>query len=275
MQKLYARDYTFWYYTPSLAAAVIFLLAYIVLTGLHSMKMFKGKKWFCIPFTCGGIFEIIGYIGRVMAHNDITSMGPYILQSIFILLAPSLFAASVYMVLGRLIRYVGGEHLSVIRVSRLTKTFVWCDVLSFLIQASSSSLSVMGYDTAAKIAVVTGLIIQLLSFGAFWVSAVVFSRRIRRSPTPKSLLPSNTWKTSMNMLYAVSTLIIIRSIFRIFEYVLGNNGYPLQHEWTSYIFDAVLMVAVMIIYLVWYPSHISVTGGPEDSLPLAHVYSNL
>ncbi|KAJ5488974.1 hypothetical protein N7539_003864 [Penicillium diatomitis] len=210
-----------------------------------------------------------------MAHNNLTSMGPYILQSIFILLAPSLFAASVYMVLGRLIRYVGGEHLSVIRVSRLTKTFVWCDVLSFLIQANSSGLSVMGYETASKIAVVAGLIIQLLSFGAFWVSAVVFERRIRRSPTPKSLLPGNTWKTSMNMLYAVSTLIIIRSIFRIFEYVLGNNGYPLQHEWTSYIFDAVPMVAVMTIYLVWYPSHISLTGGPEDSLPLAHVYSNV
>ncbi|EPS29330.1 hypothetical protein PDE_04279 [Penicillium oxalicum 114-2] len=275
MQQIVPRKYTFWYYTPSLPAAVIFLLAYIALTGLHSWKMFKAKVWFCIPFTCGGIFEIIGYIGRTKAHSDTTSMGPYILQSIFILLAPSLFAASIYMVFGRLIRQVEGEHLSVIRISRLTKTFVWFDVLSFVIQGNSSGLSVMGYDTGAKIVVVAGLVIQLISFGAFWISALVFERRIRRSPTPKSLLLGNTWKTTLKMLYAVSALIIIRSIFRIFEYVLGNDGYLLQHEWTGYIFDAVPMVAVMIIYLVWYPSHVTATGDSTGSLPLAQVYSNL
>lgn len=268
------------------------------LTGLHSWKLFTTKTWFCIAFTLGGLcmfthfeidlstkprkkaypsflVEIIGYIGRAIAHSNTTTMGPYILENIFILLAPTLFAASIYMTLGRVIRRVGAEHLSVIRVSRLTKTFVWGDVLSFVVQGNSSSLSILGYPQWAKVAVIGGLAIQLVSFSIFWISALVFERRIRCDPTPESLLPGILWKKALYMLYAVSALIMIRSIFRIVEYVLGNNGYPLQHEWTLYVFDSVPMAIVMIIYLTWYPSDIKSRADIEGSMPLAYVYSEV
>lgn len=202
-------------------------------------------------------------------------MGPYILANIFILLGPTLFAASIYMTLGRLIRRIGGEHLSVIRVSRLTKTFVWGDVLSFVVQGNSSSLSVLGYTTWAKVAVICGLAIQLISFSIFWLTAIIFEKRIRRSPTPESLLPGIPWKKSLYMLYAVSALIMIRSGFRIIEYVLGNNGYPLSHEWTLYIFDSVPMVVVMAVFFIWYPSDIKPNKDLEGSIPLASSYSEV
>jgi hypothetical protein len=221
------------------------------------------------------VVEIIGYIGRAIAHSHTTTMGPYILANIFILLAPTLFAASIYMTLGRLIRRIGAEHLSVIRVSRLTKTFVWGDVLSFVVQGNSSSLSVLGYAQWAKVAVIGGLAIQLISFTIFWISALVFEKRIRREPTPESLLPGIPWKKILYMLYAVSALIMIRSVFRIIEYVLGNSGYPLQHEWTLYVFDSVPMTIVMIIYFMWYPSDMGAKTDLEGSMPLAYVYSGV
>ena len=168
MQEIVPRSYIFWYYTPSLPVAVIFMLIFMGLTGLHPWKLFTTKTWFCIAFTLGGLcmftlfgidlstkppkkaypsflVEIIGYIGRAIAHSNTTTIGLYILENIFILLAPTLFTASIYMTLGRVIRRVGAEHLSVIRVSRLTKTFVWGDVLSFVVQGNSSSLSILGY----------------------------------------------------------------------------------------------------------------------------------
>lgn len=58
------------------------------------------------------------------------------MQELLTLLAPALFAASIYMVLGRMITFVDGEHLAPIRVSRLTKIFVAGDVFSFLVQSS-------------------------------------------------------------------------------------------------------------------------------------------
>ena len=210
-----------------------------------------------------------------MAHNNTTTMGPYIVANIFILLSPTLFAASIYMTLGRLIRRIGGEHLSLIRVSRLTKTFVWGDVLSFVVQGNSSSLSILGYTTWANVAVIGGLAIQLVSFSIFWLSAIIFEKRIRRSPTPGSLNSDIPWKKVLYMLYTVSALIVFRSIFRIIEYVMGNSGYPLEHEWTLYIFDSIPMLFVMVVYFIWYPSLLHNAEDLEGSTPLAHSYSNL
>lgn len=58
------------------------------------------------------------------------------MQSTLLLVAPALFAASIYMELGRIIRLVKGEKLSLVRVTLMTKIFVSGDVLSFLMQAS-------------------------------------------------------------------------------------------------------------------------------------------
>lgn len=63
---------------------------------------------------------------------------PYVMQSLLILLAPAFFAASIYMVLGRIIHLVDGEAHSIIRAKWLTKIFVGGDVLSFLAQSSGT-----------------------------------------------------------------------------------------------------------------------------------------
>ena len=64
------------------------------------------------------------------------TIGPYVMQSTLLLVAPALFAASIYMELGRIIHLVKGEKHSLVRVNWMTKIFVAGDVLSFLMQAS-------------------------------------------------------------------------------------------------------------------------------------------
>ena len=64
------------------------------------------------------------------------------------------------------------------------------------------------------------------------------------------------WVGMMHMLYGTSALILARCIFRIVEYVMGPEEYLLTHEWTLYVFDGVLMLAVMVIFYWWYPSEI-------------------
>lgn len=51
-----------------------------------------------------------------------------------ILVAPPLFAASIYMTLGRVIVALNSQQLSIVPVRFLTKIFVFGDVLSFLLQ---------------------------------------------------------------------------------------------------------------------------------------------
>jgi hypothetical protein len=83
------------------------------------------------------LVEVLGYIGRAQSAKQSPNwtLGPYIMQSLLLLLAPTLFAASIYMILGRIIRLTEGEEHSLIRAKWLTKVFVLGDVLSFLTQS--------------------------------------------------------------------------------------------------------------------------------------------
>lgn len=85
--------------------------------------------------------ETIGYVGRALNAGQTYgnwTIGPYIMQSLLLLLAPALFAASIYMVLGRIILLTDGEAHSPIRVKWLTKVFVAGDVISFLAQSGGT-----------------------------------------------------------------------------------------------------------------------------------------
>jgi hypothetical protein len=100
---------------------------------------------------------------------------PYIFQNFFILVAPALFAASIYMTLGRIIRSVKGERLSLVRVDWLTKTFVIGDAMSFMIQSGSAGLMFSSSTiNIGQAMVVGGLFIQIIMFGLFALTAIIF-----------------------------------------------------------------------------------------------------
>lgn len=61
----------------------------------------------------------------------------------------------------------------------------------------------------------------------------------------------------MYMLYIASGLIMIRSVFRVVEYLQGNNGYLLRHEVYLYIFDALFMLVVMCLFNLVHPAQVT------------------
>jgi hypothetical protein len=89
-------------------------------------------------YTNNHAVEIIGFTGRILSHNDLWALGPFIMQSLLILIAPALFAASIYIILGRIILLVDGEEYSLVRRKWLTKVFVVGDVLSFMMQGAGT-----------------------------------------------------------------------------------------------------------------------------------------
>jgi hypothetical protein len=80
--------------------------------------------------------ELIGYAARGVSNKQRPNptLAPYVIQTLLLLVAPALFAASIHMILGRIIVSVDGESLSLIKKRWLTKFFVTSDVLSFFIQ---------------------------------------------------------------------------------------------------------------------------------------------
>ncbi|KAF2659588.1 RTA1-domain-containing protein [Lophiostoma macrostomum CBS 122681] len=271
-------------YVPSKVAAIIFVVLFSLTTALHIFQLFKKRTWYFVPLIIGGLFESVGYIGRVLSSNDVWKLGPFIMQSLLLLVAPALFAASIYIILGRVILLVDGERYSLVRQRWLTVTFVCGDVLSFLVQSGGGGIQAMGtlssMHTGEKL-IVVGLALQLVFFGFFIIVAGLFHYRLVRdkpsrqislncfkrhsntsdsrslTATPPVDISTLPWKRHMYALYISSLLILVRSIFRIAEYVQGNNGYLLRHEVFIYLFDAVLMLAVMVLFNVVHPSEVT------------------
>lgn len=209
--------------------------------------------------------EVIGYIGRAAANNSTDSVVLFAIQNVFLLLGPTLFAASAYMTLGRIIRSVHAEKHSLIRINWLTKIFVMCDVVSFVVQGGASGMMATGNNvkTASNI-VVAGLVFQVVMFGLFIVTSIVFEVRMRRSPTTETFGERINWMSQLRTLLAVSALILIRSIFRVVEYAAGDYGYPLTHEWMLYVFDSVLMIIAMLVWGIWHPGTVPRITVPDQ-----------
>ncbi|KIM92638.1 hypothetical protein OIDMADRAFT_62378 [Oidiodendron maius Zn] len=253
-------EFKYYHYSPSMVAAVIFIILFFLATSLHSYQLVRTRTWFVIPLVIGGFFEGFGYVGRAVSHTQTPNwtLGPYLVQTLLILVAPALFAATIYMELGRIILLVDGEEHAIIKKKWLTKIFVCGDVLSFLMQGAGGGIQASGTATSLKTGahiIVGGLFVQLMFFGIFVLVAVLFTIRMQKVPTIQA--QSIPWYTHVIAMYVSSCLIMVRSIFRVVEYLQGFSGYLLEHEVYLYIFDAVLMLTVMVVFILIHPSEVN------------------
>ncbi|KAF9766606.1 hypothetical protein IL306_000957 [Fusarium sp. DS 682] len=189
------------------------------------------------------------------------------MQSVLILIAPALFAASIYMILGRIILLTEGEHHSLIRRKWLTKIFVFGDVASFMLQSSGGGLmAIADLSKMGEKIIVGGLFVQLFFFGCFILVSAVFQLRIRRNPTPKSLEPRVRWQTYLATLYVTGVLIWVRSLFRVVEFIEGNDGHLMRSEVWVFVFDGMLMLLVLVWMNWFHPSEIGLLIRGEQSI---------
>ncbi|OQE35244.1 hypothetical protein PENCOP_c014G07359 [Penicillium coprophilum] len=254
--------WTAYTYYPSLAAAAVFIVCFAIITLLHTFHLCRTRTWFFIPLVIGGYFELVGYIGRAMSAKESPNwtIGPYVMQSTLLLVAPALFAASIYMELGRIIVMVKGEQFALIRVGWMTRIFVAGDVLSFLMQASGAGIMVTGSSNSTSTGqnvIIGGLIVQIVFFGFFLITAVIFQQRMGSHHTGQAVADQYPWRKHMWALHSSSMFILIRSIVRVVEYVQGTEGYLMSNEVFIYVFDGMLMFAVMVIFVIVHPSEVN------------------
>lgn len=196
----------------------------------------------------------------MIAYNQTGELGPYIMQSTLLLIAPVLFAASLYMTLGRVITGVRGQRHALVSPRWTTGIFVAGDVISFLVQGSGAGLMAQtgeGSDPKMATNIITGgLVFQIIIFAIFVLATAIFHRRFSRDGPGVAAAEGIPWNQTLRMLYLTSALVMVRNIFRVAEFVQGNDGYLLSVEWPVYVFDAVLMSITMGLFYWWYPADI-------------------
>lgn len=119
--------------------------------------------------------------------------------------------------------------------------------------------------------VVAGLVVQIAFFGFFVLVALMFHKRIQNQPTSISRTMAEPWVGLLYVLYISSVLVLIRYIYRVAEYVEGSTGTLQQNETWLYLFDALPMAVVSLLFCAYHPSRVV---NPE-SLERAKLYSEI
>lgn len=198
--------------------------------------------------------EVLGYASRAVATYYTGSLVPFLLQAIFILLPPCLFAGTLYMVYSRVVRAVGGEAHSLISPRWCTYIFVAGDLLCLNIQSTGAGfLPKPKLENVGNGIIVAGLGLQVLIFAGFMWCCVLFHKKFRAHLAQTGEAVSISWEAVLYMLYATSVVISIRNIFRLVEFIAGHDSYLFLNEWPVYMFDGVLMILVMVGFYNWYP----------------------
>ncbi|KAH1279512.1 hypothetical protein KXV18_006250 [Aspergillus fumigatus] len=229
----------FYPYTPSATAGYTFMSIFGMATVAHIILMFPYRAAYFIPLVLGGICETFGYYGRAWSHKEgRTAIGPWALQEMLILCAPPFVAASIYMVLGRIICAFDAEHHSSIR-PRVQIT-------------GDPHVMAIG-----KKAVLAGLIFALVVFGVFvWVAAA-FHRRLDAEPTAVVReCPRLRWKKYMWVIYVSCGMLMVRNLVRTVQFGSRKGSALNTEEAFIYVFDAALMAGSILVLIVWHPGRL-------------------
>ncbi|KAF2184002.1 RTA1-domain-containing protein [Zopfia rhizophila CBS 207.26] len=258
-------------YVPSAAAGWTFVVLFGIVAVVHLAFMITLRSWFFIPFILGCIGEAGGYYGRAWSHQNIRNGTPYLIQMMLTLGSAPLLAGTVYMTLGRFIRGLDAEEHAPISSRKITKPYVFIDVASFVCQIFGSAAQASGAEGARKgmLIVVGGLGIQLFAFVCFIGMGTIFHRKLNREPTATSSRPHVNWRRHMWTLYAVSTLILVRTIFRFIEFAVGADGSLYKTEALIYVFDASLLFATTVCLALVHPGMLLRSIRKADVMPLS------
>jgi hypothetical protein len=160
------------------------------------------------------------------------------------------------MTLSRLVKALDAAHHSLVRISWVSKIYILIDIACLVLQVMGTVTQAYGgaekQDTAINL-VVGGLAFQLVAFVFFMILAWVVHYRLAREGTDVSLRADVYWKRNFWVLYAASLLVLVRNLVRIVEYKQGAGGAIVGSEVYLYVFDAVPMGVVVLLYVVFYP----------------------
>lgn len=214
------EETTYGYY-PSLSGnallASVFGLCAIaqVVLGIR----YRFRKYSTLVFL-GCIGEVIGYVGRVMLHNNPWSSGAMIMNILLLIVSPSFLSAALYLTLKRWVAYYGPKF-SMMKPKLYPWIFITLDVIGFVTQLVGGVLTSSDNQNTVDLGngiMIGGISIQAVTMAAAGLLAVAFVMRRSRHMAGSFSRPASR-KEELRALHLLCTIsayiaILIRSIYR-------------------------------------------------------------
>ncbi|ONH65367.1 Sphingoid long-chain base transporter RSB1 [Cyberlindnera fabianii] len=183
--------------------------------------------------------------------------------------APCFIMAGVYFLLAKLIM-IYGEKYAVMKPMRYTQVFLFCDLVSLLLQCGGGGMAAGANDSKGtemgRNIMVSGLVFQVVSMAVFmglfihllWIWRVGYfgnvSGSVMRSFNERyTLIRSKTFfRWYPTGVFTVVLLVFVRSVYRVAELSEGWRGYLVVHEVYFLIFDGLMIVIACVLTVVFH-----------------------
>jgi hypothetical protein len=240
-------------YVPNLAGNALFAAIFGIYIIINLFFGIRHRTWgYMVAMVLGLIGEVIGYIARILLHNnpfDPTGNN-FIIYLVCLTLAPALFSAAIYLCLGRIV-VVYGENLS--RFQPRTYTLIFCgfDLFSLVLQGTGGGIaSTANTNSTVQSGInimLAGLCFQVASLAFFAILCADFAYRLYKNPQDWSeqyvqLYRSKRFSAFICGLCLATFTIFVRSVFRVAELSGGFRG-PLANNQISFM----ILEGVMVI----------------------------
>ncbi|KAH3898700.1 uncharacterized protein SCODWIG_02290 [Saccharomycodes ludwigii] len=236
-----------------------------VLNKSISTPLFKKAAKFILlqwPIILGCGLEFGSFVSRIVWIKNEDNIPAFIVQIIFGLVGPGMFASSIHLSFTRMVEILDCYEVVLKGLPSFCARWINRDdgIRIFILsqQISNILLAVGGGISSnqdnvvqGKDLIITGLFLLLAIFSLFLYTLLHF--KLNYEPIVQSTTNSFIREIINYSIIGMGTsaiLIMIRSIIRIVEFFMGANGYILRHQWFLYVFDSTLMFLIVVIFII-------------------------
>ncbi|KAF2180183.1 hypothetical protein K469DRAFT_639953 [Zopfia rhizophila CBS 207.26] len=241
-----------WYYAPNKVAPIIFIALFFISGVFHAWQTIKHKSWrttILLPWAAA--LMIAGFAVREVGAYHTDNLAYLITSVVLIMSGPPVYALINYFVLSRILYYI--PYLSPMHPGRVVTTFVGLDAVCEILigqgawRMANSSMTEAQRQLGANL-VTASLCLQAALFGAFGLMAAQFHYR-----AVKAGVLSKALQIVLYVLYVSASIVTIRCIYRLVEYIEGWDSALYKNEVFFWIFEAIIMLMNTVLLNIWHP----------------------
>ncbi|ETI22793.1 hypothetical protein G647_06869 [Cladophialophora carrionii CBS 160.54] len=253
-------------YHPDIGANGFFLGFFALFALINLGLGIRYRTWsYMVALTAGCVCASIGYVGRIILHDNPFNDSGFITQICCLIIAPAFNSAAIYLTLKHMVLCFG-EEFSVIKARFYTYIFISADLLSLVLQGAGGGIASTADDDDPSMQqtgddlLMAGIAWQVVALFFFGCMAGWYVMRRWKAHKQHPLSPeaATTIKQRKFRLFAFGVgsawfAIFIRCIYRIVEMAGGWGNDVMQDEATFIVFEGCFMVYATIVQTVFHP----------------------
>ncbi|KAI1081052.1 RTA1 like protein-domain-containing protein [Whalleya microplaca] len=252
-------------YHPSLGGNAVLLALFAALIPLALGLGIKYKSSvFSTAIATGLALEVMGYIGRLLSHNDPADRAAFVVFLVGTILGPTFICGAIFLVMPRIVTLYGDEYRS--------WRPVWYPFVFYALTAAALILELAGgivstvqddHDIiqSGVSVLAVGLAIQIVALAIFISHAMLFAISVRTRHHAldvkfTAVYNSASFKVFLYAFALATSLLVLRTAYRIVVIAEGFESSVAQDETLFLVLDGAMVLIATTILLAFFPSRI-------------------